>query len=48
LISIRPREAADRRITLTANSSSAMFWLTLFVIPAIVLGAGVFTWWRRR
>jgi ABC-type uncharacterized transport system involved in gliding motility auxiliary subunit len=48
LIAIRPREAADRRITLTANSSSAMFWLTLFVIPAIVLGAGVFTWWRRR
>jgi ABC-type uncharacterized transport system involved in gliding motility auxiliary subunit len=48
LISIRPREAADRRITLTANSSTAMFWLTLFVIPAIVLGAGVFTWWRRR
>jgi len=48
LISIRPRDAADRRITLTATSSSAMFWLTLFVIPAIVLGAGVFTWWRRR
>ena len=48
LISIRPREAADRRITLTANTSTAMFWLTLFVIPAIVLGAGVFTWWRRR
>ena len=48
LISIRPREATDRRITLTANSSTAMFWLTLFVIPAIVLGAGVFTWWRRR
>jgi ABC-type uncharacterized transport system involved in gliding motility auxiliary subunit len=48
LISIRPREAADRRITLTANTSTAMFWLTLFVIPAIVLGAGAFTWWRRR
>jgi ABC-type uncharacterized transport system involved in gliding motility auxiliary subunit len=48
LISIRPRDAADRRITLTATSSSAMFWLTLFVIPAIVLGAGVFSWWRRR
>jgi ABC-type uncharacterized transport system involved in gliding motility auxiliary subunit len=48
LISIRPREAADRRITLTANASQAMFLLTLFVIPAIVLGAGVFTWWRRR
>jgi gliding motility-associatede transport system auxiliary component len=48
LISIRPREAADRRITLTANASTSMFWLTLFVIPGIVLGAGIFTWWRRR
>ena len=48
LIAIRPREAADRRITLTANTSVGMFWITIVVIPAIVLGAGVFTWWRRR
>jgi ABC-type uncharacterized transport system involved in gliding motility auxiliary subunit len=48
LIAIRPRDAADRRITLTANARTGMFWLTIVVIPAIVLGAGVFTWWRRR
>jgi len=48
LISIRPREASDRRITLTANASTGMFWLTIVFIPAIVLGTGVFTWWRRR
>jgi ABC-type uncharacterized transport system involved in gliding motility auxiliary subunit len=48
LIAIRPREAADRRITLTANTSVGMFWITIVVIPAIVLGAGVFSWWRRR
>jgi ABC-type uncharacterized transport system involved in gliding motility auxiliary subunit len=48
LIAIRPREAADRRITLTANTSVGMFWITIVFIPAIVLGAGVFTWWRRR
>ena len=48
LISIRPREAADRRITLTANAATGMFWLTIVVIPAMVLGTGVFTWWRRR
>ncbi len=40
LIAIRPREAADRRITLTANTSTGMFWITIVVIPAIVLGAG--------
>lgn len=48
LIAIRPREAADRRLTLTANAQTGLFWLSIFVIPAAVLGAGVFTWWRRR
>ena len=48
LIAIRPREPSDSRLTLTANIRSAIFWLSIFVIPAAVLGAGVFTWWRRR
>jgi gliding motility-associatede transport system auxiliary component len=48
LIAIRARDPADRRITLTANARTGMFWLTIVVIPAIVLGTGVFTWWRRR
>ena len=48
LISIRPREPSDSRLTLTANIRSAIFLLSIFVIPAAVLGAGVFTWWRRR
>jgi ABC-type uncharacterized transport system involved in gliding motility auxiliary subunit len=48
LIAIRPREAADRRITLTGSSATGMFWMSIIVVPAIVLGAGVFTWWRRR
>jgi ABC-type uncharacterized transport system involved in gliding motility auxiliary subunit len=48
LIAIRPREASDRRITLTANRATGMFWITIVFIPAIVLGAGVFSWWRRR
>jgi ABC-type uncharacterized transport system involved in gliding motility auxiliary subunit len=48
LISIRPRDASDRRLTLTANITSAIFWLSIFIIPAAVLGAGVLAWWRRR
>jgi len=48
LIAIRPREAADRRLTLTANTQFGIFWLSIVFIPAAVLGAGVFTWWRRR
>jgi ABC-type uncharacterized transport system involved in gliding motility auxiliary subunit len=48
LISIRPREASDRRLTLTAAQTTLMFWLSIVVIPGAVLGTGVYTWWRRR
>ena len=48
LIAIRPREASDRRLTLTANALTGMFWLSIFIIPAVVLTAGIYTWWRRR
>lgn len=48
LISIRPREAADRRLTLTANYLRGIRWMSLFIIPAIILGTGVFAWMRRR
>ena len=48
LISIRPKEADDRRITLTATQESNIFWLSLLIIPGFIFGAGVSTWWRRR
>jgi ABC-type uncharacterized transport system involved in gliding motility auxiliary subunit len=48
LISIRPKEADDRRITLTATQESNIFWLSLLIIPGCVFGAGVATWWKRR
>jgi ABC-type uncharacterized transport system involved in gliding motility auxiliary subunit len=48
LISIRPREAADRRVTLTASQMTGMMVLSLFLVPVAVLGTGVYTWWRRR
>src|SRR5262249_20784064 len=47
LISIRPKEADDRRITLTAAQQTNITWLSLLIIPGSVLGAGVYTWWRR-
>jgi ABC-type uncharacterized transport system involved in gliding motility auxiliary subunit len=47
-IAIRPRDPADRRITLTERTAAGMFWLTIVAIPLAVLGAGVFSWWRRR
>jgi ABC-type uncharacterized transport system involved in gliding motility auxiliary subunit len=48
LIAIRPRDPEDRRITLTADQQERIFWLTVFIIPGLILLGGVHTWWRRR
>ena len=48
LISIRPKEADDRRLTMTAAQQTNVNILTVLVIPAFIFGAGVYTWWRRR
>lgn len=48
LIAIRPREPDDRRLTITADQQRRLFWLSILFIPAAALGAGVYTWWRRR
>ena len=48
LISIRPNEREDRRITLT---QAQMRWLRItsqFLLPLLVVVAGVSVWWRRR
>ena len=48
LIAIRPKEAGDRRLTMTASQQRMVFLLSMLAIPAIVFGAGIFTWSRRR
>jgi len=48
LISIRPKEPDDRRITLTATQQANIMWLSLLIVPGSVFGTGVYTWWRRR
>ena len=48
LISIRPRDPEDRRVTLTARQQSLIRLLAIFVIPGLILAAAVQTWWRRR
>jgi ABC-type uncharacterized transport system involved in gliding motility auxiliary subunit len=48
LISIRPKEADDRRLTLTATQQNNITWLSLLIVPLAVFGTGVLTWWRRR
>jgi ABC-type uncharacterized transport system involved in gliding motility auxiliary subunit len=48
LISIRPRQASDRRLTLTATQQSNVIWMSLLILPGVIFGTGVLTWWRRR
>ena len=48
LISIRPREPDDRRITLTAVQQRNALWIALFIIPGGVGALGVYSWWGRR
>ncbi len=48
LISIRPRDPEDRRITLTADQQRRIFWLSVLLVPGAVLATGMYTWWRRR
>jgi ABC-type uncharacterized transport system involved in gliding motility auxiliary subunit len=48
LIAIRAKDPEDRRITLTADQDTRIRLLTIFIIPGLLLLAGVQAWWRRR
>jgi ABC-type uncharacterized transport system involved in gliding motility auxiliary subunit len=48
LISIRPKDPEDRRLTMTAAQQTNVTLLSLFIIPGLVFLTGVYTWWRRR
>lgn len=48
LIAIRAKDPEDRRITLTADQSTRIFWIALLVIPLAFIGVGVRVWWTRR
>jgi ABC-type uncharacterized transport system involved in gliding motility auxiliary subunit len=48
LISIRPVEAEDRRITLTKAQMSMVRSVSQFLLPLIVILAGISVWWKRR
>jgi ABC-type uncharacterized transport system involved in gliding motility auxiliary subunit len=48
LISIRPKAPTDSRLTMTAQQATAVLFMSLLIVPAIVFGTGVYTWWRKR
>ncbi len=48
LIAIRAKDPEDRRIQLTEDQSTRIFWIALLVIPLAFIGVGVRVWWKRR
>lgn len=48
LISIRPKPQDDRRITMTRAQLNFVRATSQFVLPLVVVVAGVGVWWRRR
>jgi ABC-type uncharacterized transport system involved in gliding motility auxiliary subunit len=48
LISIRPHDPDDRRLTMSAAAQRNVTWLSWIVIPAAIFGLGILSWARRR
>lgn len=48
LISIRPKQQEDRRITMTRAQLMWVRTSSQFLLPLVVVVAGVSVWWRRR
>lgn len=48
VLSIRPREMAERRLTLTPRRSAWITLLALVILPIAGIAAAIVVWWRRR
>jgi ABC-type uncharacterized transport system involved in gliding motility auxiliary subunit len=48
LISIRPKDPEDRRLSLSRSQMNAIFYLSVIGLPLMVVAAGLGVWWRRR
>ncbi|MGB9144427.1 MAG: GldG family protein [Acidobacteriaceae bacterium] len=48
LISIRPKPPENRPITMTGGQMVTVRIISQFVLPLIVILAGIFVWWKRR
>jgi len=48
LISIRPKEREDRRVTMTTGQMAWVRGTSQFLLPLLVIVAGVSVWWKRR
>lgn len=48
LISIRPKDPEDRRLSLNRRQMTLIFYTSVLLLPLAVIGAGLSVWWKRR
>jgi len=48
LISIRPKAATNRSVTMSEAQQRTFFWMVVLLMPLAVIGAGGYIWWKRR
>ena len=48
LISIRPKEPGNSRLTITPAEMNFVWWFSVAGVPAAIFAIGIFTWSRRR
>ena len=48
LISIRPKTATNRSVTMSGAQLNTFWWLVVVVLPLGIIGIGSFIWWKRR
>ncbi len=48
LISIRPKEQEDRRLSLSVSQMNRIFYASVLGFPLIIIASGTYVWWRRR
>ena len=48
LISIRPKEPTNRRVTLTQAQQRELSWLSMLILPLFVILGGIYVWIKRR
>jgi ABC-type uncharacterized transport system involved in gliding motility auxiliary subunit len=48
LVSIRSRTVRASRAELTQAQAAQLFYLSVFIIPELLIALGIWVWWRRR
>jgi ABC-type uncharacterized transport system involved in gliding motility auxiliary subunit len=48
LVSIRSRSVRASRAELTANQAAQVFYLSVLIVPQLLIAGGIAVWWRRK